>query len=75
MVGGMLGGMDPAAQKAKLQEVTKSANDITGLVKTKKKEKVPAASGPSDSGSSKRKLEVVEEDAVDGKRAKTEDLV
>jgi len=66
----MLGG-NPAEQKAKLEAATKSANDISGLVKTKKKDKVAAPS--SDAGGSKRKLDAVEEE-TNGKRAKTEDL-
>jgi HAT1-interacting factor 1 len=70
LLNGMLGG-DPAEAKAKLEAATKNANDITGLVKTKKKAKAEPA--PTDAGSSKRKLETVEED-TDGKRAKTEDL-
>lgn len=64
-------GANPAEQKAKLEAATKSANDITGLVKSKKKDKVAAAS--SDAGGSKRKLDADDETA-DGKRAKTEDL-
>lgn len=74
LLGGMIGA-DPAAQKAKLEEATKAANDITGLVKTKKKEKAPAPAptASSDAGSSKRKLEV-EEEGANGKRAKTEEI-
>ncbi|CAO2652258.1 Nn.00g005410.m01.CDS01 [Neocucurbitaria sp. VM-36] len=69
LLGGLLGA-DAATQKAKLAEAAKSANDVTGLVKTKKKPKAPAPSG--DTGSSKRKLEV-EDDTANGKRAKTEE--
>jgi HAT1-interacting factor 1 len=68
-------GADAATQKAKLAEATASANDISGLVKTRKKEK-PAAHAPTtsnDTGSSKRKLEV-QEDGANGKRAKTEEI-
>jgi HAT1-interacting factor 1 len=71
LLGGMLGG-NPAEQKAKLEAATKTANDITGLVKTKKKDKAVAAS--SDAGGSKRKLDAVDEEEANGKRAKTEDL-
>lgn len=73
ILGGLLGA-DAATQKAKLEEVTKSANDISGLVKTKKKPKAPvvAAATSSDASSSKRKLEV-ENDNANGKRAKTEE--
>ena len=71
LLGGLLGA-DAATQKAKIAEATKSANDVTGLVKTKKKAK-PA---PSDAagGSGKRKLEVDGADA-NGKRARTEEPV
>lgn len=73
LLGGLLGA-DPATQKAALAEATKSANDISGLVKTKKKEKpVPAASSSAAEASGKRKLEV-DEDAAKGKRAKTEEV-
>ncbi|KAJ4375795.1 hypothetical protein N0V83_001072 [Neocucurbitaria cava] len=74
LLGGLLGA-DAATQKAKLAEATKSANDVTGLVKTKKKAKaapVPAAAS-GDAGSSKRKLEVEDDAAANGKRAKTEE--
>ncbi|ORY10155.1 hypothetical protein BCR34DRAFT_539822 [Clohesyomyces aquaticus] len=78
VMSGLLGsiiGADPAAQKAKLEEATKTANDVTGLVRTKKKEKAPAAASSSatGSGSGKRKLEV-EGDGMNGKRAKTEEM-
>ncbi|KAL1595328.1 hypothetical protein SLS60_010019 [Paraconiothyrium brasiliense] len=75
LLGGLLGA-DPATQKAALAEATKSANDISGLVKTRKKEKPAPAAAPSSSGdasSSKRKLEIEEDDA-NGKRAKTEEI-
>ena len=65
-------GADAATQKAKLEEVTKGANDVTSLVKPRKKEKAPAPT-QSEAGSSKRKLEV-DEDADNGKRAKTEEI-
>ncbi|KAF2135002.1 hypothetical protein P153DRAFT_380804 [Dothidotthia symphoricarpi CBS 119687] len=73
LLGGLLGA-DAATQKAKLAEATKGANDLTGLVKTKKKAKAlaPAASTSADAGSSKRKLEV-EDSSAAGKRAKTEE--
>ncbi|KAL5389270.1 hypothetical protein DPSP01_002583 [Paraphaeosphaeria sporulosa] len=73
LLGGLLGA-DPATQKAALAEATKSANDISGLVKTKKKEKpAPAGSSSAAEASGKRKLEV-DEDAANGKRAKTEEM-
>lgn len=68
LMGGLLGS-DPSTVKAKLEEASKSAKDISGLVKTRKKEK-PVAAGEGSSG--KRKLEVQNEEA-NGKRAKTED--
>lgn len=70
LLGGLLGA-DAATQKAKLAEATKTANDVTGLVKTKKKPK-PAADAGTSNG--KRKLEVDDGDAS-GKRAKTEEPV
>ncbi|KAF2850274.1 hypothetical protein T440DRAFT_468612 [Plenodomus tracheiphilus IPT5] len=74
---GLLGGLfgaDAATQKAKIAEATKSANDVTGLVKTKKKAKAPAPAPTSTTAasSSKRKLEV-NDGGVEGKRAKTEE--
>ncbi|KAF1919291.1 hypothetical protein BDU57DRAFT_568752 [Ampelomyces quisqualis] len=74
---GLLGdllGADSATQKAKIAEATKSANDVTGLVKTKKKAN-PAPATPAEaqsSSSGKRKLEAGANDA-NGKRAKTEE--
>jgi HAT1-interacting factor 1 len=69
LLGGLLGA-DAATQKAKIAEATKSANDVTGMVKKKKK----AAPTPATQaeGSGKRKLEVDGNDA-NGKRAKTEE--
>ncbi|KAF2105577.1 hypothetical protein BDV96DRAFT_509192 [Lophiotrema nucula] len=72
LLGGILGA-DPETQKAKLEEASKSANDISGLVRTKKKEKEPAGAQAAESSSSKRKLEV-EDGEASGKRAKTEDI-
>lgn len=73
LLGGLLGA-DAATQKAKIAEATKSANDVTGLVKTKKKPKAPApaAATSADAGAGKRKLDV-EDDQANGKRAKTEE--
>ncbi len=72
---GSLLGADAATQKAKLAEATKSANDVTGLVKTKKKPKqpVPESGSSTEAGSSKRKLEVDDQGEANGKRAKTEE--
>ncbi|KAJ4347352.1 uncharacterized protein N0V89_011293 [Didymosphaeria variabile] len=75
LLGGLLGA-DPATQKAALAEATKSANDISGLVKTRKKEKPAPAASSSSAGaasSSKRKLKD-EDDEANGKRAKTEEI-
>lgn len=71
LLGSMLGA-DPAIQKAKIEEATKGANDLSGLVRHKKKDK-PAEPTSNGSGSGKRKLEV-EEQGVEGKRAKTEEI-
>ncbi|KAF2793301.1 hypothetical protein K505DRAFT_417873 [Melanomma pulvis-pyrius CBS 109.77] len=72
LLGGLLGA-DPVTQKAKLEEATKSANDVTSLVKTKKKAPAPAPSTSNDTGSSKRKLDT-EDGGANGKRAKTEEV-
>lgn len=70
LLGGLLGA-DAATTKAKLAEATKSANDVSGLVRTKKKP-APAPAPAAAEGSGKRKLEVEDGDAS-GKRAKTEE--
>ena len=74
LLGGLLGA-DSETQKAKLAEATKSANDISGLVKTKKEKPTPAtaSSTAGEPSSSKRKLKL-EEDGMNGKRAKTEEV-
>jgi HAT1-interacting factor 1 len=78
IVSGLLSGLigaDAATQKAKMTEAMSQAQDVTGLVRSKKKEKPAAdakpAEGSSTAGNGKRKLEV--EDAMNGKRAKTEE--
>lgn len=64
---GMIQGLlDPAAQKAKLAEASKTANDLSGLVRTKKKEKPAPATSAVENG--KRRLEPIEES--NDKRAK-----
>ncbi|KAH6043015.1 hypothetical protein HBI54_120060 [Parastagonospora nodorum] len=68
LLGGLLGA-DAATQKAKIAEATKSANDVSGMVKKKAK---PAPAAAQASGSGKRKLEVDGAEA-NGKRAKTEE--
>ncbi|OCK75036.1 hypothetical protein K432DRAFT_362740 [Lepidopterella palustris CBS 459.81] len=82
--GGLLGsilGADPAAQKARIEEAAKNANDLSNLVRHKKKAptedpKNDSVNG-SGSGSSKRKLEVEKdgERGAEGKRAKTEEVL
>ncbi|KAF1939880.1 hypothetical protein EJ02DRAFT_456548 [Clathrospora elynae] len=74
---GLLGnllGADAATQKAKIAEATKSANDVTGMVKKKAKAPGQAASGSGSAHvrGSKRKLEV-DGGCANGKRAKTEE--
>jgi len=53
---GSLLGQSPAAQKARIEEVTKSANDLTGLIRHKKK--APVVHEPVV----KRKAATVEDD-------------
>ncbi|KAF2204971.1 hypothetical protein GQ43DRAFT_453460 [Delitschia confertaspora ATCC 74209] len=67
-------GADAATQKAKIAEAAKGAQDVSGLVRSKKKEKAQVTAengGASGSGNGKRKLEVIDE--TKGKRAKTEE--
>jgi HAT1-interacting factor 1 len=70
---GSLLGADAATQKAKLAEATKSANDVSQVVR-KKAKPAPAATKPvaEASGSGKRKLEGETEEAK-GKRSKTQE--
>lgn len=71
-------GESPAQAKARLEDATKNANDLTGLVR-KKKPKAPQASNGSSASAGasngKRKLDVDEVmgSEGDGKRAKTEE--
>ncbi|RMZ69954.1 histone h1-binding [Pyrenophora seminiperda CCB06] len=71
ILGGILGA-DAATKAAKIAEAKMNANDVSGMVK--KKVKAPVAEEVKDAagGGSKRKLEV-DDGAVDGKRAKTEE--
>jgi HAT1-interacting factor 1 len=71
-------GESPAQSKARIEEATKNANDISGLVKHKKKPKVEASNGAATSQSSnatngKRKLDDSGATEIDGKKAKLED--
>jgi len=72
-MGGILGsllGETPAAQKARIEEATKSANDLTGLIRHKKKAPMPEPA-------SKRKAEAVGDDddalAGPGKKMKPDE--
>jgi HAT1-interacting factor 1 len=71
-------GESPAQSKARIEEATKNANDISGLVKHKKKPKVEASNGAAGSGASaatngKRRLDETAEVEAEGKRPKLED--
>ncbi|KAI9661280.1 MAG: hypothetical protein M1821_009607 [Bathelium mastoideum] len=74
ILGAMLG-ESPAQQRARIEEASKNANDLTGLVKHRKKPKNDTAVvETATNGGSKRKAEV--DDAADGlagKKAKVED--
>lgn len=74
MLSGLIGA-DAETQKAKVAEAMTQAQDVTGLVRSKKKEKpaaaVAAKAEESSVAGSKRKLEV--DDGMNGKRAKTEE--
>ena len=72
-------GESTSEQKARIEEATKNATDLSGLVKKKKAK--PAANGAAaaagstnGSASAKRKLEEPEVEG-EGKRAKTEELL
>lgn len=67
-------GETPAAQKSRLEEASKEANDLTGLVKRKKASPQPRVDeAPKTNG--KRKVEFDEEtvEVGTGKKAKLED--
>ncbi|TKA64724.1 hypothetical protein B0A49_07991 [Cryomyces minteri] len=81
LLGSMLG-ESPAQQKARIEEATKGANDLTGLVKHKKKPAVEkdtsavgGASGTNGAAKGKRKLEFAGEvdQATEGKKVKFDD--
>jgi len=61
---GSLLGESPAQQKSRIEEATKSANDLTGMVRKKKPE-----AAKSDA-STKRKLEEGSEKAANEKKTK-----
>lgn len=71
---GQLLGESTEQQKARIEEATKGANDLTGLIRHRKKpvaEQLPA----EVNGKGKRKLDDTSSGAeADGKRAKTEEM-
>ncbi len=76
-VGGILGsllGESPAAQKARIEEATKEANDLTGLVRHSKKPENQVGNSSTAMQStrngplSKRKAESERIDKVDGRK-------
>ena len=75
---GTLLGESPAAQKARVDEATKAATDLSGLVRRKKpggEEKGGEATNNASDSNGKRKASIVDEveDVNGGKRAKVED--
>ena len=76
VLGGLLGsllGETPAQKRTRLEEATKGANDLTGMVRHRKKEKVTvdAVAVPAEGATSKRKLEDGG-DAAGGKKARVD---
>jgi HAT1-interacting factor 1 len=77
ILGSMLG-ESPAVQKSRLEEASKEANDLTGLVKRKKASNAPSPQPPATEApktNGKRKVEFDEEtvEVGTGKKAKLED--
>jgi HAT1-interacting factor 1 len=77
-LGGILGsilGESASEQKARIEQATKSANDISGLVKKKKAPEPAAPVAGEVNGKGKRKLEeaLEGENGVDSKKARVED--
>ena len=80
-LGGILGsllGETAAQQKARIADATKGANDLTGMIRHKKKPEAPAIAANASNGAtgratqqSKRKLDGDGEDEGHGKRART----
>lgn len=75
-------GESNAESKARIEEATKNAHDLSGLVKKKKAKPAAssnsngATSGPAASSTNgKRKLEEEPVDEGEGKRAKTEEML
>jgi len=78
---GQLLGESPEAKKARVEQVTEGANDLTGLVRRKKEKGAgagevvaPATSATGTATNGKRKLDMVEEaeGEVEGKKFRTE---
>jgi len=63
---GSLLGESTAQQKSRIEEATKGANDLTGMVRKKK----PATSAKPAEASTKRKLEDDDEEGANGKKPK-----
>ncbi|KAL3424392.1 histone H1-binding protein [Phlyctema vagabunda] len=76
LIGGALGqslGESPAEAKARIEEATKSANDLSGLVR-RKKEKAAEGDAPEiTTNGGKRKAEEDAEESDSTKKAKTDD--
>ena len=75
---GSLLGETAAQQKARIADATKGANDLTGMIRHKKKPEVPAVGASVSNGATggatqqvKRKLDGDSETDGQGKRAKT----
>lgn len=73
---GQIMGESTTEQKARIDEATKNANDLSGLVRKKKPIAVQSTSGVEEvNGKGKRKLDVTDAGSeADGKRAKTEEI-
>lgn len=57
-------GESPAQQRARIEEASRNANDLSGLVKHKKKPTDKAATAETTvNGSSKRKADAIDEDS------------
>lgn len=69
-------GESPAQSKARVEEASKNANDLSGLVRKKKPKVEPnagaAASGTSTATNGKRKLDEADGVEAEGKKPKLE---
>jgi len=75
---GILGsilGESPEAQKARIEEATKEAKDVTNLIRRNKPVKADADASASTTSNGKRKVEFAEtvEEIGNGKKARVED--